>query len=811
MGDSVSNAGKASPANLAEQYGEKEQSFAEWASGRGVIAHSKETQARVLQLAERLVAKDVFANVDEVVSLFCAADVLANAGMWLVVHMTYARLVHLDGDTLVAEDFKVKPEGHTGGSLNMVPAYVGYLLANALSGNTRSWLMGQGHCVAAIDSVNLLVGNMNPAHAERYDVSDPGLSRFVQDFYSYRVRPDGRPESPLGSHVNATTAGGIQEGGYLGFAELYYPHMPLPGEELVVFLSDGAFEEQRGSDWAPRWWRSQDSGAVIPIMIANGRRIDQRTTMSQQGGVDWFREHLKLNKFNPYEIDGTDPADFALSILEASEKLSRWENNARRSPQCYPFNLPYGIAETIKGFGFPGAGTNSSHNLPLVDSPASDENARALFNSGAAKLWTPATELRAAINLLNNHARTDRAKERDHPLAVLELKKVKCPEPSWKSLDEDAVAMSGVDDYFCKIVKENPSLRVRVGNPDELRSNRMGKTLELLQHRVTDPEPGVFEDTHGSVITALNEEAVICAALANKRGINLAVSYEAFAVKMLGALRQEIIFSRQQKELGQKPAWLSVPVIATSHTWENGKNEQSHQDPTLCEVLMNEMSDTSRVVFPADYNTAAALLRECYQTRGQIWTMVVPKREMPTMFSKEQALQLAKCGAVRVLGDDAAVIQIVAVGAYQLHEAMKSAERLNSCKFSTSVVYMSEPSRYRIPRDSFEQHHVVDNDTLQTLFPSTCEARLFLAHCRPETLLGVVRPLDTGPHSTQALGYLNRGGTLDLAGMLFANRCTWAHTIFTALELLDQNPIDVLSKDELSAVLGEGSPEVLCV
>ena len=58
------------------------------------------------------------------------------------------------------------------------------------------------------------------------------------------------------------------------------------------------------------------------------------------------------------------------------------------------------------------------------------------------------------------------------------------------------------------------------------------------------------EAVDGAIITALNEEAVIGAALGNKGGINLAVSYEAFAVKMLGALRQEIIFARHQKEAG---------------------------------------------------------------------------------------------------------------------------------------------------------------------------------------------------------------------------------------------------------------------
>src|SRR5204862_212013 len=196
-----------------------------------------------------------------------------------------------------------------------------------------------------------------------------------------------------GSHVNPHTAGGIMEGGYLGFAELQYVHMPLPGERLVAFLSDGAFEEQRGSDWAPRWWRAEDSGLVAPIMINNGRRIDQRTTMSQQGGVGWFVRHLKLNGFDPIVFDGRDPAAFA-------------------SP------------------------------------------------------------------------------------------------------------MTAVGAVFAAIVRANRALRPRVGNPDEMRSNRLTETLELLKFRVTAPEEGIPEALDGAVITALNEEAVACAALGNKGGIN---------------------------------------------------------------------------------------------------------------------------------------------------------------------------------------------------------------------------------------------------------------------------------------------------
>ena len=85
--------------------------------------------------------------------------------------------------------------------------------------------------------------------------------------------------------------------------------------------------------------------------------------------------------------------------------------------------------------------------------------------------------------------------------------------------------MEAIDNWFVEFVDANPDLRVRLGNPDELRSNGMGRTLDRLRHRVNRPEAGVAEAIDGSVITALNEEAVAGAALGNKGGLNLIVSY----------------------------------------------------------------------------------------------------------------------------------------------------------------------------------------------------------------------------------------------------------------------------------------------
>ncbi len=785
-------------------------SFAAWAKGCGVIEHTAETQIRVHDMAGILVERGQVQDRSTVFSILAAADRVSNAAMWLVVHMTYARKVYIDGRVLGRGDFKQEPEGHTGGSLNMVPAYVGYLTINALTSVTRAWLMGQGHCVAAIDASNLIVDNMTPEHASRYAYTDAALARFVNDFYACTVTADGTPESPLGSHVNAYTAGGLIEGGYLGFAELQYVHMPLPGERLVAFLSDGAFEEQRGSDWTPRWWRAGDTGLVAPIMIANGRRIDQRSTMAQAGGVEWLRDHLRLNGFDPIDFDGRDPAAFAWAIHAIEEQLTACTHAVSAGDSKYPVPLQYGIAETVKGFGFPGAGTNRAHNLPLVGNPAVDPVAAKEFNAGVGQLWIPERDLREAVGRLNNHDTAKRRRERDNEVVKRKVKQPAQPEPPWQRVASDRwlSPMEAIDEHFTAIVEANPDLRPRVGNPDEMRSNRLNRALDRLRHRVTAPEVGIAESVDGSVITALNEEAVVSAALGNKGGINLVASYEAFAVKMLGAIRQELIFVRHQREAGIEVSWLGVPILLTSHTWENGKNEQSHQDPTLAEALLGEMSDVSRVVFPPDWNSALATLRAVYSSRGQIWATVVPKRPLPCVFSPDQAEQMVKDGAVRLkgTGSPAEAVILTATGAYQLREVMTASDRLTRRGVSHAVIYLYEPGRFRFGRDAREKAVLASRDVSQSLYPLYGRARVFLTHTHPEPFLGAVRPLDTGSQTTVALGYRNRGGTLDVNGMLFANGCTWAHIVAAAAETAGLPLSGLLTEEEITAIRGRRTP-----
>src|SRR5690606_27575411 len=503
------------------------------------------------------------------------------------------------------------------------------------------------------------------------------------------------------------TAGAVSEGGYLGFAGLQYVHMPLPGESVVAFLSDGAFEERRRQGGAPRWWRAEAGRAAIPWMIRSSRRIEQRTQIVQEGGAAWLAGDVRHNGFEPTIVDGRDPAAIACAIVEAEDALRAFAADPQRR---YPARMPYVIAETEKGFGFPGAGRNAAHNLPLDGNPHQDAVAREAFNRGAAALFVPAAELDAALAVFACHDAQGRAQESAHPMAHRDPPAPTLPEPEWATPGAKASAMAALDRWFVSLVEANPGLRVRIGNPDELASNKMGGTLQRLKHRVNVPEPGVAEDLQGAVITALNEEAVAAAALANKGGLNLIVSYEAFAVKMLGLLRQETIFARRQRETGQPPRWLPVPLVVTSHTWENSKNEQSHQDPTIGEALLGEMSDTARVLFPVDGNTAVAVLRDVYAGRGQVACVVVSKREVEEHFDAKAAQRLVRDGAGQVVGDPLeADVQLVAIGAYQLDAALAAQRHLAARGRRACVSVVLEPGRLRVPRDAIEAVFVADD------------------------------------------------------------------------------------------------------
>ncbi|MGK0475164.1 MAG: phosphoketolase [Oleispira sp.] len=176
------------------------------------------------------------------------------------------------------------------------------------------------------------------------------------------------------------------------------------------------------------------------------------------------------------------------------------------------------------------------------------------------------------------------------------------------------------------------------------------------------------------------------------------------------------------------------------------------------------------------------------------------------MLTPEQAQSLVEQGAICLRGHCQAEVQIIAIGSYQLQQALLLSDRLIQNNQAHSLMYMLEPGRFRFARDDWEQHHQSNTQLQQALFPDKVKQRLFFFHGHPEAILACCRPLDLGPARTTALGYINQGGTLNTEGMLFANKCTWAHGALTLARRLGLNDDAWLSEAELAATLGIGDP-----
>lgn len=336
-----------------------------------------------------------------------------------------------------------------------------------------------------------------------------------------------------------------------------------------------------------------------------------------------------------------------------------------------------------------------------------------------------------------------------------------------------ASPMDAVDAGFTALAAANPHLRPRIVGPD----------------------------AEGDVI----------AALSSRGDLDLAVLHEASGPRVLPALRAELARIHRLELVGQPARWLSLPLVLTGHTYESGRSELSEPDTSLVESLLGAPSHLSRVVFPPDYNTTAMLLTEIYRTRGSIFTMVVPKSDaIPDLFGVAEAQRLVDDGAMVVswAGFNAPETKLVltAIGAYQLAEVLRASRRLAKRQVPHTVVVMIEPGRFRLPREKSERAMQTTRAIRDMFYPPTALARVFVTHVRPEIALGVLRPLDTGPQTTSALGYINAGDAVDSAGLLFANRCSWAHIVEESAVVLGVPRESWLEPAELDAIDGKTQP-----
>lgn len=182
----------------------------------------------------------------------------------------------------------------------------------------------------------------------------------------------------------------------------------------------------------------------------------------------------------------------------------------------------------------------------------------------------------------------------------------------------------------------------------------------------------------------------------------------------------------------------------------------------------------------------------------------------PIVHSDETVARVHALASTAASGEEAVYRILIAADrlASAAEEALKAAGRLVDVGLRPLVTMLIEPGRFRVPRDPIEHAFAADDAALAEFFPSNMP-RVIASHTRPEPMLGLLRRLDGGPSKTVAHGYISRGGTLDVAGMLFANRSTWAHLVESAARLMNRPRDQFLSAAHCAAIDGRGNPHDL--
>ena len=175
-----------------------------------------------------------------------------------------------------------------------------------------------------------------------------------------------------------------------------------------------------------------------------------------------------------------------------------WRHASKRSAAGdgrYPVQLPYSDRRRrSRASAFRARAPTARticHSTAILASMT--RRARPVQRAAHARFGSPRLSFDAAVAALQRHDAPGRPRERDHALRAPPGRvRRACPTDAGDAATgaQDASPMDAVDAYFRAIVKANPQLRPRVGNPDELRSNQHASDARSAQaSRHTSPSP----------------------------------------------------------------------------------------------------------------------------------------------------------------------------------------------------------------------------------------------------------------------------------------------------------------------------------
>jgi xylulose-5-phosphate/fructose-6-phosphate phosphoketolase len=567
-------------------------------------------------------------------------------------------------EPLRPEHIKDRLLGHWGTcpGINLVYAHLNRLI---LRENPDTMLVtGPGHGAPANLANLYLEGTLHDFYPE-LTFDSVGLRKFVRAF----SWPGGFP-----SHLYPGVPGTIHEGGELGYALATAFGAAFDNPELLVACIVGDGEAETGptaTAWhCPKFLDPEESGAVLPILHANGYKISNPTIFGSMSD-DELRALFTGYGWEPRFVEGDDlNGSMAAGMDWALPEIRRIQEAARNGKQITQPHWPLLILRSPKGWtgikeldGKPMEGSFRAHQVPVPDAKKNLKRLRLvedwlrsyrpeeLFDENGAPQadilsCCPSGDRRMGCN--------------PHTFGGRQRRPLKLPALGSDALKVDPerrgeVQISSVEvlaKYLAKVIAQNPG-NFRIFSPDELMSNKLGAVFEAPTHRNYQwPTEGggraEFISAHdGRVLEILSEhtcQAWLQGYLLTGRHA-LFPSYEAFLPIVTSMMDQFAKFLKMSSEFSWRLAVPSLTYLETSTLWRQEHNGFSHQSPGFINSLLNKKKDIMRVYLPPDAYCLLSTFDHCLAGVDHVNLVIANKQPTPAWLTLDEAIAHSRAGA----------------------------------------------------------------------------------------------------------------------------------------------------------------------
>ncbi|KAL2023305.1 hypothetical protein VTK56DRAFT_3043 [Thermocarpiscus australiensis] len=708
------------------------------------------------------------------------------AACYIAAAMIFLRDNVMLESELTFEHVKPRLLGHWGTcpGLILVWSHLNLLIRN--HNVDMIYVVGPGHGAPAALAALWLEGSLEKFYPGEYDRNAAGLRNLITRFSV----PGGFP-----SHINAETPGAIHEGGELGYALAVSFGAVMDKPDLIVTCVVGDGEAETGptaTAWhAIKYLDPRESGAVIPILHANGFKISERTIF---GCMD-DKEVVCLFTGYGYQVriveDLENIDDDLQNALEwALAEIKKIQHAARSGQPIVKPRWPMLVLRTPKGWTGPKEvdgkiieGSFHSHQVPLPKANNSDTQLKAL------KDWLRSYKVDKLIK---------DGKPTDEVLSILpsndgkklgQLKIANAPCIGIKAVDwmefgvekgTEQSCMQVTGKFLDRVFQENPST-IRLFSPDELESNKLDA---ILAHTQRNFQWDQYSRAHGGrVIEVLSEH--MCQGFMQGYTLTgrtaLFPSYESFlgiVHTMMVQYSKFVKIAREVKWRGDLP---SINYIETS-TWARQEhNGFSHQNPSFIGAVLNVKAEAARVYLPPDANCFLSTIHHCLQSTNKTNLVIGSKQPTAVYLSPAEAAKHCRDGAsiwhfASTKDDDTDSntsstadpdVVLVGIGVEVTFETVKAAELLRQLCPALHVRVVNVTDLMILVAES-KHPHALSRSRFVELFTADRPV-LFNYHGYPTELQGLLfgRP---GLHRMDVAGYIEEGSTTTPFDMMLVNR-----------------------------------------